>query len=121
MLHTMSGNPLFGLKRHIHQRLKVIQIADLGWHIFRGGEAKLVTDRLKVIGRRSPNVNDFDSSLIKDVVNKGVTLLSVLSLVGSVVQLNRQVWHERSGIHENKIYSFEVDPIVKGSSRIKVV
>lgn len=24
-LHAMSGNPLLGLKRHIHQRLQVIQ------------------------------------------------------------------------------------------------
>jgi len=93
---------------------------NLGWHIFKDGEANLSTKRLKVIGGRGSNVNDFDSGLGKDVVNKGVTLLSVFSLVGSVVQLNCHVWHERSGIHENKIYSFEVDPIVKSASRIRI-
>lgn len=66
-------------------------------------------------------MNDLDSGLAKDLVNKGVTLLSVFSLMGSVVQLNCHVWHQRSGIHENKIYSLQADPIVESSGVIGIV
>ncbi len=59
--------------------------ADLGWHLFKVGEAKLSPNGLKVIGGRDPNVHDCDSGLVKDLVNKGVALLSVFSLVRPVV------------------------------------
>jgi len=57
----------------------------LGRYVVEDGKTKLITNRLKVIGGRGPYVSDFDSGLGKDVVNKGVTLLSVFSLVGPVV------------------------------------
>ena len=59
--------------------------ADLGWHIFKDDESKLSANRLRVIGGRGQNMNDFDSGLVKDLINKGIALLSIFSLVGSVV------------------------------------
>jgi len=57
----------------------------LGWHIVKDGEASLSTNRLKVIVGSGPNVNDLNSGLLKDLVNKGVTPLSIFSLVRPVV------------------------------------